>query len=319
MKFVRDDVAAYLEAAAAAAGPKLHELSIEDMRQQIRDGVREAGTPAGDLAVYRDFAIPGSAGSIPARLYDARSVRGATPVMLFLHGGGFIIGDLDTNDGFCAEAARQLDIPVISIDYRLAPEHPFPAAPDDCEAAARWVAVSPPELGYTVTGLVISGDSAGGNLAIVTTMALRDRPAAAPVIAQNPIYPIVSEHRDWPSMTPEPGEELLISHEMFDYFDECYRPDPSDARYAPLPHNHRGMPQSIVVTASIDPLQDQGIAYVDALRAAEIDVTHIHAAGTVHGFLTWSAAIPSAKSDIAEILKALDAAIKKSSRPASTS
>ena len=146
-----------------------------------------AELPLGDLAVTRDIAIPDPAGDIPARLYDARDSRDAGPVMVFFHGGGFVIGDLDTHGPYCAEAARQLDMPVVSIDYRLAPEHPFPAATDDCEAAARWVAEN-----IACTGLILSGDSAGGNLTIVTAMALRDEPAAVPVIAQNPIYPVVA-------------------------------------------------------------------------------------------------------------------------------
>ena len=109
-------------------------------------------------------ATAGVAGGIPARLFDARETREPGPVVLFFHGGGFVIGDVDTHASFCAEMARTLNLPVVSVDYRLAPENRWPAAPDDCEAAARWVAESPPELGRKVTSIVLSGDSAGGNL-----------------------------------------------------------------------------------------------------------------------------------------------------------
>ena len=114
---------------------------------------------AGNLAIIRDPSIPGPAGNTPARMYDARENRQPGPVMVFFHGGGFVIGDIDTHEPYCAEVARQLDMPVISVDYRLAPEHPFPAAPEDCEAAARWIADNIP-----CKGLVLSGDSAGGKV-----------------------------------------------------------------------------------------------------------------------------------------------------------
>src|SRR3546814_2971709 len=132
------------------------------------------------------------AGDIPIRLYDSHPGRQTGPVMFFYQGGGWVIGDLDTHDPYCAEAARQLDMPVIAVDYRLAPEHPFPAAPIDCEAAARWVADNIP-----CTGLVLSGESAGGNLTIVTALTLRDTPASRPVVAIHPIYPAVTTHDDW--------------------------------------------------------------------------------------------------------------------------
>jgi acetyl esterase len=180
--FVRPDVALFLNFLNNVPGPKMFELSADEARAQMRAMGGVAELPVGDLAVHEDLSIPGPAGTIPARLYDARESRTPGPVMIFFHGGGFVIGDLDTHGPYCAEAARQLDMPVVSVDYRLAPEHPFPAAPDDCEAAARWVADNIP-----CTGLVLSGDSAGGNLTVVTTMALRDKPAAVPVIAQNPM------------------------------------------------------------------------------------------------------------------------------------
>jgi acetyl esterase len=192
--FVRPDVAVFLNFLNNVPGPKMHELSAPDARGQMLAMGHVAELPLGDLAVHKDLSIPGPAGAIPARLYDARESREPGPVMVFFHGGGFVIGDLDTHGPYCAEAARQLDMPVVSVDYRLAPEHPFPAAPEDCEAAARWVAETIP-----CTGLVLSGDSAGGNLTVVTSLALRDNPAAVPVIAQNPIYPVVSDHNDWQS------------------------------------------------------------------------------------------------------------------------
>ncbi len=302
--YVRPDVANFLQFLNSAPGPKTHEVSADEARQMMSTMASIAEVPLGDLAVVRNLSVPGPAGTIPARLYDSRDTRGAGPVMVFYHGGGFVIGDLDIYGPYCAEVARQLDMPVISIDYRLAPEHPFPAASDDCEAATRWIASNPAELGLTVTGLVTSGDSAGGNLAIVTTMALRDNPAAVPVIAQHPIYPVVSEHGDWQSMA-DFSEGYLLTAETMTYFTQAYAAKADDYRAAPLNFDHKGMPPSLVTTASLDPLRDQGIAYVEALKAAGVHVEHRSADGNIHGHISLRQAIPSSQEDVSGNLTAL--------------
>jgi acetyl esterase len=302
--FVRPDVAAFLAFLNAQPGPKTHEVSASDARMMMVMMAALAEEPLGELAVVRDLTIPGPAGAIPARLYDANENRGAGPVMVFYHGGGFVIGDLDIYGPYCAEVARQLDMPVISIDYRLAPEHRFPAAAVDCEAATRWIAESPAELGLTVTGLVTSGDSAGGNLTIVTTMALRDNPAAVPVIAQHPIYPVVSDSDHWPSMR-DFADGYLLTADTMEYFHAAYQADTDDYRGAPLKFDHAGMPPSLVTTASLDPLRDQGIAYVEALKSAGVRAEHRSADGNIHGHITLRKAIPSSKEDVAGNLKTL--------------
>ena len=306
--YVRPDVAAFLGFVNNAPGPKMHELSPADARGQMRIMGHVAELDVGELAVIRDLSIPGPAGTIPARLYDARAERGAGPVMVFYHGGGFVIGDLETHGPYCAEAARQLDLPVISIDYRLAPEHPFPAATDDCEAATRWIAASPPELGLTVTGLIPSGDSAGGNLAVVVTLAIRDNPAAVPVIAQNPIYPVVSDHGDWDSIR-DFSEGYLLTAEGMDWFGKAYASDPTTREGAPLPFDHTGTPPTVVITATLDPLHDQGVAYVEALKAAGVTVRHVEADGNIHGFINLRKMIPSSQDDVKANLDALKAVL----------
>jgi acetyl esterase len=300
----RPDVNAFLNFLNNAPGTKVHELSPADARMAMvaMRGVAELET--GPLAVIKDLAIPGPAGIIPARLYDARDHREPGPVMVFYHGGGFVIGNLDTHEPYCAEVARTLDIPVIAIDYRLAPEAPWPAAPDDCEAATRWIAGSPPELGRQVTGLVTSGDSAGGNLTIVVTMALRDKPAAVPVIVQFPIYPIVDDRDEFPSYH-EHGAGKLLTTETMDYFNAAYRAEAGHARAYPLRHDHQGMPPTLIVTASLDPLRDQGRAYASALIKAGLQVTYREAVGNIHGFITLRKGIPSSQGDVAGCLAAL--------------
>ncbi|MCC6478166.1 alpha/beta hydrolase [Sphingorhabdus sp.] len=304
--FVRPDVRAFLDFLNSQPGPKMHELSATEARAMMAEMGALAEEELGALAVVRDLSIPGPAGVIPARLYDAREGRGAGAVMVFYHGGGFVIGDLDIYGPYCAEVARQLDIPVISIDYRLAPEHRFPAAAVDCEAATRWIAGSPAELGLEVTGLVTSGDSAGGNLTIVTTMALRDNPAAVPVLLQHPIYPVVTDSDDWPSMR-DFAEGYLLTRDSMDYFHAAYQTEGDDYRGAPIKFAQQGMPPSLVTTTSLDPLRDQGLAYVEALKAAGVTVQHRSADGNIHGHITLRRAIPSSKEDVAGNLSALKA------------
>lgn len=303
-QFVKPDVGAFLTFLNAQPGPKMCEMSPPDARMSMVVLGSLAEADMGPLAIIRDLSIPGPTGTIPARLYDARENRGAGPVMVFYHGGGFTIGDLEIYGPYCAEAARQLDMPVISIDYRLAPEHRFPAAAVDCEAAARWIAESPAELGTQVTGLVTSGDSAGGNLTIVTTMALRDNPAAVPVLAQHPIYPVVSDSADWPSMR-EFADGYLLTADSMAYFSDAYQADSDDYRGAPLKFDQTGMPPSLVTTASLDPLRDQGIAYVEALKAAGVRVEYRSAEGNIHGHITLRKAIPSAQEEVTGNLNAL--------------
>src|SRR5205809_3864150 len=145
--FVRPDVRAFLGFLDSQPGPKINELEPPAAREQMRAMRELVDLPADALAVIRDVAAPGPAGEIPLRLFDSRATREPGPAVVFFHGGGWVIGDLDVYASICAEIARALDLPVVSVDYRLAPENPWPAAPDDCEAVARWVAESPAALG----------------------------------------------------------------------------------------------------------------------------------------------------------------------------
>ena len=302
--YVRPDVAMFLQFLNAVPGPKFYEVSADEARALTAAMRDVADAPVGELAVIRDISIPGPAGDIPARIYDKRESRGAGPAMVFYHGGGFVIGSLHTYEPYCAEIARLLDLPVISIDYRLSPEHPFPAPAEDCEAATRWIANSPPELGLEVTGLITSGDSAGGNLTIVTTMALRDDPAAVPVLLQHPIYPVVTLDTDWPSMRDFAEGHLLTASAM-DYFSDAHAAMPGDFRSEPLNFDQKGMPPSLVTTASLDPLRDQGLAYVARLKADGVRVEHRSADGNIHGHINVRQGIPSTQGDIEGNMDAL--------------
>ena len=306
--FVRPDVAGFLGFLNNLPGPKMHELDATAARAQMVAMKDLADPPIGMLAVVRDLIIPGPAGPIPARLFDAADTRAPGPAMVFFHGGGWVIGDLDTHASFCAEAARVLAMPVISVDYRLAPEHRWPAAPDDCEAAARWVADSPADLGFLVTGLVLCGDSAGGNLAITVTLDLRDRPAAVPVVVQAPIYPATDMTRDYPSFA-QFCEGYLLTRDGMAWFNDAYRADLSHQRASPLVADLAGLPPAVIVTASLDPIRDQGRAYAAALIEAGVPVTFQEAKGNIHGFITLRQAIPSAAADVAAYLVAVKAMV----------
>ncbi len=296
--YVRPDVRQFLDYLNALPGPKSHEVGPNEARVMMLASRHVADAPVGDLAVIRDLACAGPDGNeIPLRLYDARETRGAGPLILFFHGGGFVLGDLDTHEPFCAEMARQLDLPVLAVAYRLAPEHPFPAGPDDCIAAARWAASGPEVLGREVTGLVTCGDSAGGNFAIVVSLALRDDPASAPVIAQWPIYPAADPEQGYPSYE-DFGEGYLLTHDGVRWFDDCYRPGKRDWRYSPMVKSQTGMPPTLVLTASLDPIRDQGRAYAAACAQAGVPTVFREAEGNIHGFINLRKAIPSSDADV---------------------
>lgn len=303
--FIRDDVKAFLDAMAASGQPTVDQLDPPTARAMYQTMRHLAERDVGELAVIRDVRVAGALGEIGARLFDARAERGPGPVIVFFHGGGFVIGDIDTHAGLCAEMARVMDLPVVSVDYRLAPEAPFPAAPEDCIAAARWIAANGASFGREATGLVVSGDSAGGNLAVVTALALRDAPATVPVVAQALIYPVVERVRDEGSAR-DFAEGFLLTRDAMMWFDAQYRAHDDDFRAHPLSVDQAGMPPTLVMTAGLDPLRDQGRRYVAACAEAGIEAHYLEAAGNIHGFATLRRAIPSSQADVTRFLAHLN-------------
>ena len=302
--YLRPDVRQFLDYLNALPGPKSHELPPAEARLLMTKMRHVADAPLGELAVVRDLSCPGPGGEIPLRLFDARETRSAGPLLLFTHGGGFVLGDLDSHESLCAELARQMDMPVLAVDYRLAPEHPWPAGAEDAIAAAYWAAEGPPELGREVTGLVTCGDSAGGNFAIIVTLALRDTPARVPVLAQFPIYPATSPAKGYPSYE-DFGEGYLLTRPGMDWFEECYAADHKDWRYSPMVKSQAGMPPTLVLTASLDPIRDQGRAYAAACIEAGVPTIFREAKGNIHGFMNLRKAIPSSEQDLLGCVAAL--------------
>ena len=302
--FVREDVRGFLDMLEQIGGQGVEEVGAEIGRQQMRAMGSLAEAPARAMAVKRDLTCPGPVGDIPLRFYDTKETREAGPCVMFFHGGGFVIGDLEVYDSLCTEIAHQLDLPVVSVDYRLAPEHPFPAAPDDCEAAARWIASSPAELDRTFTGLVLTGDSAGGNLTIVTTNALVNDPADVPVLVQAPIYPVASDISEHESLR-QFSEGYLLTGSTMAWFTKQYGGDPSDPRTTPMVGDCANTPPTVLCTAGLDPLRDSGREYAAHLIQQGTEVAYFEFPGIIHGFTTLRKAIPSGQKDVDAFLGAI--------------
>lgn len=302
---MRADVRAYLDAMAAAPRPPMNDATIAMMRQvppeMIETMLAMFEAPVGELGEVRDVTMPGPAGEIALRLFDPRKTRGPGPVVVFYHGGGFVVGSIGTHAPLAAEIARQLDLPVVSVEYRLAPEDKWPAAPEDAEAAARWIAENGAAFGREFTGMVICGDSAGGTLTLVTTLALRDRPAALPVLLQVPIYPVSDRSRPYPSASAY-GEGYGLDTISIAYYDEAYGSDKQDWRASPLLADLAGLPPTLLCTAEFDPLRDEGRAFAAKAIEAGVEVTYREYRGTIHGCFTFRKAIPSAQQDLAGLL-----------------
>lgn len=294
--------AALLAAAAEAGAPPLSDLSPA----QAREMYRMMQPPADDITVGKveNRRIPGPAGDIPIRIYHPEG-SGPFPIHLHYHGGGWVIGDLDTHDADCREVCRRAGVIVIAVDYRLAPEHPYPAAVEDCFAAAQWAAANAAAIGGHGGPVSVGGDSAGGNLAAVVSRLARD--AGAPEINfQLLIYPVTDAAMDTASYT-ENSDGYMLTRQSMNWFWESYcsdparrlEPDASPLRAADL----AGLPPAHVMTAEFDPLRDEGEAYARRLQEAGVAVTCERYDGLIHGFFSQARMVPAAQP-------ALDAAAK---------
>ena len=299
--YVRPEVAGFLALINSMPAPEAM-IPVEQRAGYLALKAMTEADPR-PMAVIKDLTCPGPAGPIPVRFYDVRESREPSPVILFFHGGGYVIGDLDTHNSLCTELSHVLDLPVLAVDYRLAPEAPFPAAPDDCEAAARWLAGSPADLERNVTGLVTIGGSAGGNLATVTARALCDKPAAAPMLLQVLLYPATDESQDGSMDTFAEGH--FLTKAAMDWFYDLYQPESGNPRAFPLLAEAEGMCPAIVATPGLDPLQDQGRRMAAKLVAAGVDTLYLHLPGLTHDFSTTRKALPSAQADMEKIMGAM--------------
>jgi len=303
-EFVRPDVRAFLDGLAANGGPDIHQVDPPTARTMAKRLGEIAELPSQPIATREDLFVTAADGrSIPARFYDSRADRDEGPLIVFYHGGGFVLGDLDHYDAACTDIAIGLDLPLLSVDYRLAPEHRWPDAPDDCEAAARWVADQGVLFGRRFNSMAFAGDSAGGTLSIVSAMALRNHPAALPVIAIWSLYPAVDLRKRYPS-TERLGEGYMLTLDKLRWFNEQYEPDFAHWRASPRLGDQRDMPPVLVVGATLDPLLDQARAYAVACIEAGVPTVYREARGNIHGWLNLRRGIPSSQEDLRGCLAA---------------
>jgi acetyl esterase len=274
------------------------------------DSMRALQGPPTPLPVVRDVAIAGAAGTIPARLYRP-SRDGTLSLLVYFHGGGWVIGNLEGYDNVCSDLAAEAGCAVLSIDYRLAPEHRFPAAADDCFAATAWARINAAALGIDPARLAVGGDSAGGNLAAVVALMARDR-GGPPVRFQLLVYPVTCGRMDTPSYRDN-AEGYLLTQAAMVWFWNHYTPHAADRELpyaAPLrAADLGGLPPALVLTAEFDPLRDEGEAYAARLRAAGVPTTLRRYDGQIHGFFTMGALVDRARAALDETAAALRAAL----------
>jgi acetyl esterase/lipase len=279
-----------------------------ELRQQLRTMVTLMDEPAPALLRVEDIRIPGTAGEIPARVYASITGGAPLPAVVYFHGGGWVQGDLETHHGLCARLAKHAGALVVSVDYRLAPEHKFPAAVDDCLAAYRWVRARGRDIGADPARVAVAGDSAGGNLsAVVSQLATA---AGTPVPScQVLIYPAVDFSLETDSHR-ELADGHVIPRDRIAWYTEQYlrsETDKKDLRASPLRAPRlAGQPPTLIVTAGFDPLRDEGQAYGDRLREAGVDVVDREYPGQIHAFVSLTKAIPQGMActlEIAEYLR----------------
>ncbi|MFM2057820.1 MAG: hypothetical protein RLY71_2205 [Pseudomonadota bacterium] len=293
---------ALIDLMIARAVPPTHTLSPAEARRYYleRRGYSQPAPP--DMAEVRELVAPGPRGALALRLYrplGAPAGRPA-PALVYFHGGGWTIGDLDTHDVLCRQLADQSGCVVVSVDYGLAPEERFPAAPDDCLAATRWVHAQAEALGIDASRLAVGGDSAGGNLAAVVAIAARDA-GDLPLAFQLLIYPATDMRALAPSHTSK-GQGYLLTADSIRYYRAHYIADEadwSDWRASPLLRDDlAGLPPALVLTAGFDPLCDEGHQYADRLSAAGNACQVVCFARQLHGFITMSRIIDEAHTAV---------------------
>ena len=285
--------------------PPYHQLSPKEARQMFRETRPASTPPAPEIGAVKDVAADG----VPIRLYQPAGVTPSTalPALVFFHGGGWVIGDLETHDVLCRQLTAGAGITVAAVDYRLAPEHKFPAAVDDAWTATRWIAAHAAELGIDARRLAVGGDSAGGNLATVVALLARDHKAPS-IGLQVLLYPVTDVGAESQSYA-DFAEGFMLTRESMRWFAAHYlrgKPDAADWRVSPLrAPSLTGVAPALVVTAGFDPLRDEGDAYARRLREAGVRVDHACYGGMIHGFAPMGRLIETGNRAVAHVAATL--------------
>lgn len=304
---VHPQARAMMERIAASGEPPLETLPPSEARR-LADARVGGGLAPIDMAEVRNLSIDGPGGTIRLRLY--RPASGRRPLAMFFHGGGFMVANLDTHDALCRQIAHRSGAAVLAVDYRLAPEHKFPAAPQDCLRATDWALAHADELEVDIDRFVLVGESSGGNLSAVVAQQLRDAGGAQPAL-QVMIYPMLDAATDSPSYARF-AEGFFFTRAKSRYFIDHYLRGPEDAAnvmMSPLrAENVAGLPRALIVTAGLDPMLSEAEAYAGRLRAAGVPVEYRCFEGWPHGFLFWGETDAS-KDAIDLVARAISTAI----------
>ena len=287
---------AFLEGGRTSGAPNLEDMPVCEARARLRELMLSLDVERRDVARLEEAVIAAPDGSIPLRIYrPAASAQEIRPILLFFHGGAWVLGDLDSYDNTCRFLCVEGDVIVVSVGYRLAPEHRFPSALEDCYAALQWAARNALALGGDPARVGVAGDSAGGNLA--AAIALRSRSAGPPVTRQILVYPVLSLLDDAPygSRLQFGDGDYFISRTSIAWSIRLYLRTSDQAlmpQASPILEPHmEGAPAALIVTAGYDPLRDEGRLYADRLLQAGVPVTYRCYRSTIHGFMAFSGAI----------------------------
>jgi len=307
-----DPQAQALIASMAGARP-VEQMTVQEMRDGLEQRTRVTGGTPEPVDQVISGEVPAPSGPIPVRIYVPHGSR-PMPGLVFFHGGGWARGSLQTHDSLCRSLANAGGCCVVSVDYRMAPEHTFPAAIDDAVAATRWVAHNAQQLGIDARHLAVGGDSAGGNLAAAVALVLRD--AGGPALAfQLLFYPVMDYNFDTPSYVDN-AEGYMLTRAAMRFYWRLYLRDESDAddqRAAPLrARDFANLPPALVITAEFDPLRDEGRAYADKLHGAGTPVIYREYPGMVHGFATMAGVLDQGKQAVQDAAAALRDAFRVS-------
>jgi acetyl esterase len=307
------DMKAVLDQAAAAGGKPFHQMTPVEARTAIETMFAAfRGNPV-EVGKLDDRKIPGPAGEIPVRIYTP-SGSGPFGALVYFHGGGWVIGNIETHDATCRQLAAGAGCVIVSVDYRLAPEHKFPAGPEDCYAATRWVADNARSLNVDASRLAVGGDSAGGNLAAVVALMARDR-GGPTLVFQLLVYPATDCADDTPSHREfaAVSKDYILSRADMEWFWGYYL-GPND-RTNPiacpaLAKSLANLPPALVITAEVDPLRDEGEAYAEALRRAGVKVKVKRYDGVCHGFFSMASIIGKGRQAVADSCEELRSVLR---------